>query len=129
MSETDDRLRCRYCKEAENTVIEFKAAVQKAEANCRLISDTMLLKVERKRMYDHREFAAQQADHHVKVRCVYLAFHANKIKPWVQSCKLPLHNLERPMHSPQATASELCCIFVHVCFAALGIPQSKLLFC
>lgn len=58
---------CRYCKEAENTVIEFKAAVQKAEANCRLISDTMLLKVERKRMYDHREFAAQQAEHHVKV--------------------------------------------------------------
>ena len=58
---------CRYCKEAENTVIEFKAAVQKAEANCRLISDTMLLKVERKRMYDHREFAVQQAEHHVKV--------------------------------------------------------------
>ena len=27
----------------------------------------MLLKVERKRMYDHREFAAQQAEHHVKV--------------------------------------------------------------
>ena len=61
---------CRYCKEAENTVIEFKAAVLKAEANCRLISDTMLLKVERKRMYDHREFAAQQADHHVKVHYI-----------------------------------------------------------
>ena len=60
---------CRYCKEADNTVAEFKAAVQKAEANCRLISETMLLKVERKRMYDHREFAAQQAEHHVKVRC------------------------------------------------------------
>ena len=58
---------CRYCKEAENAVIEFKAALQKAEANCRLISETMLLKVERKRMYDHREFAAQQAEHHVKV--------------------------------------------------------------
>jgi len=41
--------------------------LQKAEANCRLISETMLLKVERKRMYDHREFAAQQAEHHVKV--------------------------------------------------------------
>jgi len=27
----------------------------------------MLLKVERKRMYDHREFAVQQAEHHVKV--------------------------------------------------------------
>ncbi len=70
---------CRYCKEGENTVIEFKAALQKAEANCRLISETMLLKVERKRMYDHREFAAQQAEHHVKVclpapltRSVYL---------------------------------------------------------
>ncbi|KAL0040883.1 hypothetical protein WJX79_008591 [Trebouxia sp. C0005] len=59
---------CTYCKEAENTVIEFKAALQKAEANCRLISETMLLKVERKRMYDHREFAAQQAEHHVKVQ-------------------------------------------------------------
>ena len=60
--------RYRFCKEAENTVTEFKAAVQKAEANCRLISETMLLKVERKRMYDHREFAAQQAEHHVKVQ-------------------------------------------------------------
>lgn len=73
---------CRYCKEAENTVIEFKAAVQKAEANCRLISDTMLLKVERKRMYDHREFAAQQADYHVKVRHTCLMI---KKKVWVQS--------------------------------------------
>ena len=65
---------CRYCKEAENTVIEFKAAVQKAEANCRLISDTMLLKVERKRMYDHREFAAQQAEHHIKVGSTLLHY-------------------------------------------------------
>ena len=77
-SRTDGRFWRRYCKEAENTVIEFKAAVQKAEANCRLISDTMLLKVERKRMYDHREFAAQQADHHVKVCYSYLMLHANR---------------------------------------------------
>ena len=60
-------LYCRYCKEAENSVMEFKAAVHKAEAKCRLISETMLLKVERKRMYEHREFAAQQAEHHNKV--------------------------------------------------------------
>lgn len=57
----------RYCKEAENSVMGFKAAVHKAEAKCRLISETMLLKVERKRMYEHREFAAQQAEHHTKV--------------------------------------------------------------
>ena len=50
--------------------MEFKAAVQKAEAKCRLISETMLLKVERKRMYEHREFAAHQAEHHVKVSCL-----------------------------------------------------------
>ena len=50
-------------------MMEFKAAVQKAEAKCRLISETMLLKVERKRMYEHREFAAHQAEHHVKVSC------------------------------------------------------------
>lgn len=59
----------RYCKEAENSVMEFKAAVHKAEAKCRLISETTLLKVERKRMYEHREFAAQQAEHHTKVSC------------------------------------------------------------
>ena len=46
--------------------------MQKAEANCRLISETMLLKVERKRMYDHREFAVQQAEHHVKVSLLLL---------------------------------------------------------
>lgn len=50
--------------------MEFKAAVHKAEAKCRLISETMLLKVERKRMYEHREFAAQQAEYHTKVSSI-----------------------------------------------------------
>ena len=73
LSERANLLYCRYCKEAENSVMEFKAAVHKAEAKCRLISETMLLKVERKRMYEHREFAAQQAEHHTKVSCALVS--------------------------------------------------------
>ena len=47
---------------------DFKAANLRIEANCKLISETMLLNVERKRMYDHLEFAAQQAQHHAQVQ-------------------------------------------------------------
>ena len=47
---------------------DFKAANLRIEANCKLISETMLLNVERKRMYDHLEFAAQQAHHHAQVQ-------------------------------------------------------------
>ncbi|KAK9823872.1 hypothetical protein WJX72_006072 [[Myrmecia] bisecta] len=59
---------CTYCKEADATVSDFKSANQKIDANCRLISDTLLLNVEKKRMYDHSEFAAQQAEHHARVK-------------------------------------------------------------
>ncbi len=82
--------------------MEFKAALQKAEANCRLISETMLLKVERKRMYDHREFAAQQAEHHVKV-CL----------PAPLTCSVHL--------SPPTCHSEFDSCKSNICLSQLGL--------
>ena len=46
----------------------FKAGVKQIDATCRIISDTMLLNVERKRLYDNAEFTDEQAAHRALVR-------------------------------------------------------------
>ena len=49
----------------------FKAGVKLIDATCRTISDTMLLNVERKRLYSNAEFIDEQAQHWalVRMRC------------------------------------------------------------
>ena len=46
----------------------FKAGVKQIDATCRTISDTMLLNVERKRLYSNAEFTDEQAQHRALVR-------------------------------------------------------------
>ena len=47
---------------------QFKAATKHVDATCRAISETMLLSVERKRLYVNSEFTDEQAKHRVLVR-------------------------------------------------------------
>ena len=49
----------------------FKAGVKQIDATCRTISDTMLLNVERKRLYGNAEFTDEQAAHRALVRMHY----------------------------------------------------------
>ena len=53
----------KYCRDADLTVTAFKAANRKIEENCRLISETLLVSVEKKKLYDHAEFEKMQVDH------------------------------------------------------------------
>lgn len=57
----------RQLRKAEAAVSEFKAATRKIEATCRAVSDTVLLSVERKRLYGNAEFADVQAQHRALV--------------------------------------------------------------
>ena len=57
----------------------FKAGVKQTDATCRTIADTMLLNVERKRLYSNAEFTDEQAQHRA------LVAHALQHHRWVQA--------------------------------------------
>jgi hypothetical protein len=48
-------------------VNKFKSGVLLIDAQCRQIASTLLMKGEKKRLYDQAEFAALQADHRAQV--------------------------------------------------------------
>ena len=53
----------KYCRDGDVTVTAFKAANRKIEENCKLIAETLLVSVEKKKLYDHAEFEKLQVDH------------------------------------------------------------------
>lgn len=53
----------KYCRDADITVTSFKAANRKIDENCKLIAETLLVSVERKKLYDHAEFEDVQVQH------------------------------------------------------------------
>ena len=59
---------------------QFKAATKQVDATCRAISETMLLSVERKRLYVNSEFTNEQAKHRVLVRLPSDHKHTKKLR-------------------------------------------------
>lgn len=59
---------CRWCKDTDAVVMNFKTGNRQIDATCAAITETSLLLIEKKRQYDHREFTLCQADHHAAVR-------------------------------------------------------------
>ena len=62
---TRDALRC--CKEVAAAVAELKAASAGVAATCGLFREALLVRVERKRLYDLPDFEQRQAAHQVRV--------------------------------------------------------------
>lgn len=50
----------RFCRDADAAVADFKAANARLDALCRSISELVLVDVEKKKIYQHAEFAARQ---------------------------------------------------------------------
>lgn len=46
---------------------DYKAACARLDAICRSISEMVLVEVEKKKIYQHTEFATLQEQHHAKV--------------------------------------------------------------
>ncbi|CAG9464381.1 unnamed protein product [Pedinophyceae sp. YPF-701] len=53
----------RHCKDVWTTVEEWKQALRSIEENCRMIVESQLINVEKKRVYDHTEFFERQMAH------------------------------------------------------------------
>eukprot|EP00899_Mesostigma_viride_P014884 jgi/Mesvir1/23397/Mv21091-RA.2 len=53
----------RFCAEVQETVVAYKAANDRIIANCRLISESVLVHIEKKRVYENGEFEAKQVKH------------------------------------------------------------------
>lgn len=58
----------KYCKEVETTVMNYKDANRRIEENCRLVSETLLIAVEKKHIYEHGEFDRQQDTHRKNIQ-------------------------------------------------------------
>jgi dynein heavy chain, axonemal len=59
---------CGVARAADTTVYEFKAASARIEQLCKSIAESLLINVEKKKLYDFSEFEAVQATHHAQVR-------------------------------------------------------------
>jgi len=87
----------RQLAKAAAAVAEFKAAVARVEQACRAVAETVLLSVERKRVYGVAEFAEAQAQHRVLVSPA----------PRARPRREPARPLGRPV--PDSAWSALCC--------------------
>jgi dynein heavy chain, axonemal len=56
-----------YGMEAEAALLAFKAAKLHIDTKCRVFHETLLVSMEKKRLYDHLEYAQQQAQHQAQV--------------------------------------------------------------
>ena len=61
----------KYCKEVDATVRNYKEANRRIDRNCRLISETLLIHVEKKRVYGEGEFEKQQDAHRANVQAKF----------------------------------------------------------
>lgn len=58
----------KFCQEVWGNVEEWKAANRSINDSCKLIAESLLVSVEKKRVYDHLEFAEHQSRHLAKIR-------------------------------------------------------------
>ncbi len=65
----------RFCKSTEGLVMDFKSCKTRLNRNCRLVSETSLIEIEKKRVYDEEEFEKVQAFHRRRVQERLLAMH------------------------------------------------------
>lgn len=56
----------KFCKETEGAVMELKAATITVAQECAMIRGTMLVNIERKRLYELPDFDARQTQHQVR---------------------------------------------------------------
>lgn len=57
-----------YCQEVWKNVEDWKVANRHIDEHCRVISESLLVSVEKKKIYDHLEFTEHQARHLAKMR-------------------------------------------------------------
>ncbi|GIM07381.1 hypothetical protein Vretimale_11536 [Volvox reticuliferus] len=58
----------KFCRDADMAVGDYKAANARLDAICRSISELVLVDVEKKKIYQHTEFATLQEQHHAKIK-------------------------------------------------------------
>ena len=63
----------KFCHEVYLTVCAFHAANERIHANCHLISETLLVHVEKKKVYESGEFEEKQTLHREQVRAQFQA--------------------------------------------------------
>ncbi len=51
----------RHCKAADLLVTDFKTSKEKIAKNCRLIAETLLVRIEKKKIYEEGQFEEEQA--------------------------------------------------------------------
>ncbi|KAK3256380.1 hypothetical protein CYMTET_34484, partial [Cymbomonas tetramitiformis] len=61
----------KYCKEVEATVMDYKAANERIHGNCKVISETLLINIEKKKVYEEGEFEEKQARHREQVSACF----------------------------------------------------------
>ena len=65
----------KYCREVETTVLEYKAANDKIAKACKEISETLLVSIERKRVYGEGEFEKRQSEIREAARAKFERLH------------------------------------------------------
>eukprot|EP00163_Fabomonas_tropica_P002875 TRINITY_DN1232_c0_g1_i1.p1 TRINITY_DN1232_c0_g1~~TRINITY_DN1232_c0_g1_i1.p1 ORF type:complete len:4516 (+),score=1594.38 TRINITY_DN1232_c0_g1_i1:127-13674(+) len=58
----------RHCRDAYKIVTDFKTAAEKIDKNCKCIADTLLVSIEKKRVYSEGEFEVTQQEYREGVR-------------------------------------------------------------
>jgi len=67
----------KYCKEVWGAVEKWKTAKEHIKESCALVNNTLLLNIEKKRVYDHEEFFSSQMDHMNAVKAQFAAVTAS----------------------------------------------------
>ena len=72
---------CRkYCREVFQTVKTFKDNHESITKNCAAMSNELLVKIVRKRVYEDGEFEAEQAEHRAKVQAMLVRLHTEIVE-------------------------------------------------
>jgi dynein heavy chain len=84
---------CRkYCREVYSTVTNFKANNDMITKNCKKMSSELLIKIERKRVYDNGSFQEEQAEHRRRVQEILERSHNEIIEVLNKSKEIFAHD-------------------------------------
>eukprot|EP01049_Picozoa_sp_SAG25_P003167 SAG25_NODE_178_length_12673_cov_19.868459_7_plen_1726_part_01 len=84
---------CRkYCREVYSTVTTFKTNNEQITKNCRKMAGELLVKIERKRVYEDRSFEQEQAEHRKHVQGILERSHQEIVEVLKKSQEIFSHD-------------------------------------